>query len=218
MPPHHDIRTNKKLDESIFAADLAQVVRGNAPFDYQDPARFFATTYLSAGLSDLLRRVLREMAGTGTGNRIIQIDTPFGGGKTHTLLALYHLFTAPDRGAIAARNSPPSCGRGPARRAGCRGSPRSSAPKARRAAAVRIRRRHAGAHDLGPDRASTRRAATATNWCGRRTSSGSPPASARLSACSRQRPALILMDELVNYIVGAAGIAVGDATLKDQTI
>jgi hypothetical protein len=90
-PPHRDIRSNKRLDESIFAADLGRVVHGSAPEDYQDPLRFFASTYLTQGLAALLGDVLRELTGTGSGNRIIQIETPFGGGKTHTLLALYHL-------------------------------------------------------------------------------------------------------------------------------
>lgn len=90
-PPHKDIRNSRRLDESIFAADLGQVVRGDAPEDYQDPHRFFASTYLTQGLTALMGDVLRELAGTGSGNRIIQIETPFGGGKTHTLLALYHL-------------------------------------------------------------------------------------------------------------------------------
>jgi hypothetical protein len=89
--PHRDIRSNKRLDESIFAADLGQVARGAAPDDYQDPLRFFAGTYLTQGLATLLSDVLRELAGSGAGNRIIQIETPFGGGKTHTLLAIYHL-------------------------------------------------------------------------------------------------------------------------------
>lgn len=91
MPPHRDIRNNRRLDESIFAADLGQVVRGNAPDDYQDPHHFFASTFLTQGLTALMGDVLRELAGQGGGNRIIQIETPFGGGKTHTLLALYHL-------------------------------------------------------------------------------------------------------------------------------
>src|SRR5919206_2774096 len=99
--PHRDIRTNKKLDESIFAADLGQVARGEAHPDYQDPVRFFAGTYLSEGLRALLRDVLAELAGQGSGNRVIQIETPFGGGKTHTLLALYHL--AKDGAAVARR-------------------------------------------------------------------------------------------------------------------
>jgi len=67
------------------------VARGEAPDDYQDPLRFFAGTYLTQGLATLLGDVLRELTGSGTGNRIIQIETPFGGGKTHTLLAIYHL-------------------------------------------------------------------------------------------------------------------------------
>jgi hypothetical protein len=101
MPPHRDIRNARWLDESIFAADLGQVVRSEAPEDYLDPVRFFAGTYLTQGLEALLSDVLREMAGQGAGNRVIQIETPFGGGKTHTLLALYHLIK--NREAVRSR-------------------------------------------------------------------------------------------------------------------
>lgn len=92
--PHKDIREGK-LDESVFAADLGEVHAGRGVVDYQDPVTFFNRTYLTSGLSSMLSDVLSRLSGKGKGERVIQIQTPFGGGKTHTLLSLYHLFEHP---------------------------------------------------------------------------------------------------------------------------
>ncbi len=86
--PDEDI-VKGRLDEAIFAADLGDVVSGKAPQDYKDTALFFRKTYLTNGLQSLLEAVLGRLAGD-TGNSVIQLQTPFGGGKTHSLLALYH--------------------------------------------------------------------------------------------------------------------------------
>ena len=66
------------------------------PDVYTRPDTFFAATYLTAALQALLRDVLRVLGG-GPGDRVLQLRTPFGGGKTHTLVALLHL--ARDRAA-----------------------------------------------------------------------------------------------------------------------
>jgi len=88
IQPHEDIR-NGHFDEAVFAADLGDVFEGVAPADYNDPYLFFRKTYLTAGLEGLLRRVQAKLA-TGQGASVIQIQTPFGGGKTHALVAIYH--------------------------------------------------------------------------------------------------------------------------------
>ncbi len=93
--PHRDIREGR-FDESLFAASLADVVAGRGPLEYQDAATFFRKTYLTQGLVNLLAAVTGRLAGTGHGEPVIQVQTPFGGGKTHALIALYHLFTAPE--------------------------------------------------------------------------------------------------------------------------
>ena len=92
--PHKDIREGK-FDESIFAADLGEVYAGRGAIDYKDPITFFKKTYLTKGLSSMLSDVLSRVAGKGKGEKVIQLQTPFGGGKTHTLLSLYHLFNKP---------------------------------------------------------------------------------------------------------------------------
>ena len=86
--PHKDIREGK-LSEAIFAADLGDVSIGKAPLEYQDASIFFQKTYLTQGLKNLLENVLSRLKG-GKGDPVIQLQTPFGGGKTHALLTLYH--------------------------------------------------------------------------------------------------------------------------------
>ena len=86
--PNQDI-LEKKFDESIFAADLSDVVNNKGPKEYQDAYIFFQRTYKTKGLENLLKNVFLRLNGKG-GDPVIQLQTPFGGGKTHTLLTLYH--------------------------------------------------------------------------------------------------------------------------------
>lgn len=92
VTPHKDILEGR-LDESVFAADLSDVVAGRGPEEYRDAQTFFRKTFPTAGLVDLLAGVVARLAGKGRGEPVIQIQTPFGGGKTHSLIALYHLLT-----------------------------------------------------------------------------------------------------------------------------
>ncbi|MCB0164247.1 MAG: ATP-binding protein [Anaerolineae bacterium] len=88
ITPHADIRKGQ-FDEAVFAADVGDVADGNAPTDYSDPYLFFKKTYLTDGLTNLLTRVHDKLT-TGQGNAVVQIQTPFGGGKTHSLVTIYH--------------------------------------------------------------------------------------------------------------------------------
>ena len=67
-----------------------EVASGNADEEYQDPKAFFARTYLTEGLRDLLVGAARRLSGDG-GDPVIELQTNFGGGKTHSMIALYHL-------------------------------------------------------------------------------------------------------------------------------
>ncbi|MGQ9616444.1 MAG: ATP-binding protein [Spirochaetota bacterium] len=96
--PHEDIRKGL-MSGAIFAADLGDVVSGKAPLEYCDAGIFFQKTYLTHGLKNLLYNVLSRLSGgkdlpsataAQAGDPVIQLQTPFGGGKTHALLALYH--------------------------------------------------------------------------------------------------------------------------------
>jgi len=91
VTPRPDVRTGR-LTQSQFAADLHEVYRGNpeAGSEYLDAREFFARTYVTSGLRDFLRTALRRLTGKG-GDPVVQLKTGFGGGKTHTMLALYHM-------------------------------------------------------------------------------------------------------------------------------
>jgi predicted AAA+ superfamily ATPase len=89
--PHKDVASGQ-YQQAEFAADLWQVHLGEGTDEYRDPVEFFRRTYLTASLKELLVGSVRKLAGTG-GDPVIQLQTNFGGGKTHSMLALYHLFS-----------------------------------------------------------------------------------------------------------------------------
>ncbi len=81
-----------ELCEDIFAARLQDVMNGKADPVYGDPATFFDNTYPTAGLKTLLADALGRLTGKAAGkNAVIRLETAFGGGKTHNLIALYHV-------------------------------------------------------------------------------------------------------------------------------
>jgi Protein of unknown function (DUF499) len=88
--PRADVKTGV-IKESDFAADLAQVLNGTAPTQYADAATFFANTYPTRGLRGLLKNVCTRLtAAGGEAASIFRLDTQYGGGKTHALIALTH--------------------------------------------------------------------------------------------------------------------------------
>lgn len=92
VTPREDLREGKPLDASEFAVHLDQVREGRAPVDYQKPERFFERTYLTKNLTALASEVIRRLSGERTEtNAIFNLATQFGGGKTHALTLLYHL-------------------------------------------------------------------------------------------------------------------------------
>ncbi|MFO0385171.1 MAG: DUF499 domain-containing protein [Flavobacteriales bacterium] len=91
VSPHLDIRQGR-LDESVFAANLAEVALGQGREIYSNPVVFFSKTYFTAGLKNVARTVIRGLNGAEEAeNRVISLQTGFGGGKTHTLITLYHI-------------------------------------------------------------------------------------------------------------------------------
>ena len=89
--PHRDVLEGTAL-QSEFAADLNAVRGGKAMPEYQDAARFFERTFITEGMRLLLVQVAQRLNGRD-GEPVIQLQTAFGGGKTHTMLAVYHLTT-----------------------------------------------------------------------------------------------------------------------------
>src|SRR5690606_20845282 len=89
VSPHPDVAGGRYL-QAEFVADLSQVVAGNAEIEYQDPNEFFRRTYLTEGLEEMLVTGIKRLTAQG-GDPVVQLKASFGGGKTHSMLALYHL-------------------------------------------------------------------------------------------------------------------------------
>ncbi|MGW4101966.1 DUF499 domain-containing protein [Streptomyces sp. NPDC004976] len=92
LTPHQDVARGD-FNASEFAADLWRVARGEGATEYTEPEEFFQRTYLTEGLEELLTKSLRRVAGDGNAAPVINLQTNFGGGKTHSMMALYHLYT-----------------------------------------------------------------------------------------------------------------------------
>jgi hypothetical protein len=202
--PHRDIREGK-FSESVFAANLGDVANGQAPEDYQDPEIFFRKTYLTSGLSNLLLDVANRLAGKGKGDSVIQVQTVFGGGKTHSLVALYHFFKNSAqiqhsnalRAVTKAKSFPTPMG--PVRVAVFVGT--NAAPKGKTIwgeIADQL-----GAYSMIKEYDVDK---------------VSPGKDKLLQILHRGKPCLILIDELMEYATKAAGVKVGNSTLLSQTL
>lgn len=89
VQPHRDVASGQ-YQQAEFAADLWQVHVGSGSAEYRDPVEFFRRTYLTESLKRLLSSAVERLANNG-GDPVVQLQTNFGGGKTHSMLALYHL-------------------------------------------------------------------------------------------------------------------------------
>lgn len=201
------------FDENTFAAKLDDVVAGRAPVEYRYAENFFQKTYLTQELSAILKDVLRRLGGQG-GEAVIQLRTPFGGGKTHTLIALYHLAKAYNESLdlLEIQNLLKEVGV-------------DQIPRARVVALVGTELSAQGrkvedlyirtlwgelAYQLG-DKAAYAQVQAADEAL-------SPPGKKALNELlASYSPVLILMDELLVYQVKAASVAVGNTTLQAQT-
>ena len=91
IEPHPDVRSGR-FAQAEFAADLAAVLRAEAAPEYSEAGPFFERTYMTEGLRDLVVNGVKRLTGVG-GDPVVQLQTNFGGGKTHSMLALYHAFS-----------------------------------------------------------------------------------------------------------------------------
>ncbi|MGC2696012.1 MAG: Swt1 family HEPN domain-containing protein [Candidatus Angelobacter sp.] len=96
--PHKDVASGR-YQQAEFAADLWQVHMGEGSDEYKKPPEFFRRTYLTESLKRLLIGAVQRMAGQA-GDPVVQLQTNFGGGKTHSMLALYHLFSGAPAGDL----------------------------------------------------------------------------------------------------------------------
>ena len=99
VTPHPDVASGR-YQQAEFAADLWQVHLGEGSDEYRKPVEFFRRTYLTESLKKLLVGGVQRLSGAG-GDPVIQLQTNFGGGKTHSMLALYHLFGGSAPGELA---------------------------------------------------------------------------------------------------------------------
>jgi hypothetical protein len=174
--PHRDILEGK-LTMEVFAADLWETHMGRAPPEYKDPDNFFKKTYVTDGLRNLLEVVEGRLKGKG-GDPVIQIQTPFGGGKTHALIAMYH--KAKQWGAKVAVVS------------GTTLSPEDTLWGM-------IEKQFTGKMD-------------------KLSGNVSPGREALRKLLESNQPALILIDEVLQYATRVSGVSVKDTTLAVQTI
>ncbi|MBN8462739.1 MAG: DUF499 domain-containing protein [Dechloromonas sp.] len=89
--PHDDVASGR-YQQAEFAADLWQVHLNEGTPEYRDPVEFFRRTYLTESLKEMLTKAVQRLT-SGGGDPVVQLQTNFGGGKTHSMLALYHLFS-----------------------------------------------------------------------------------------------------------------------------
>lgn len=206
--PHADVRSGH-LSQGTFAANLAAVAyRHSEEPVYADAASFFAATHLTGAMRVLLRDVFGVLAGRG-GDRALQLRTPFGGGKTHTLLALLHL--ARDRTAVAGATDLEGVpDPGPVRVAVLSGEYLD--PQRGRKVDGRTIRTLWGelAYQLGGWDAYDALLVDGEE--------GTPPGGERLAARLDQGPTLVLLDEVLVYILKGRAIARGDSNAGQQAL
>jgi hypothetical protein len=99
VTPHKDVASGR-YQQAEFAADLWQVHLGEGTDEYKNPAEFFRRTYVTQSLKHLLIGAVQRLSEQG-GDPVVQLQTNFGGGKTHSMMALYHLFSNTPQGELA---------------------------------------------------------------------------------------------------------------------
>lgn len=215
--PHPDVASGRyRMAE--FAADLFQVISGKAEVEYGEPREFFRRTYLTEGLTRLLSQAWLRLASAG-GDPVVELQTNFGGGKTHSMLALYHLFGGKLRGedVPGLENLVPKELRSgnidlpTANRAVLVGTQLSPAEVRRKSDGIEIRTLWGElAWQLG---AAANDAAGAYSLVADEDRHGISPGSARLAELfDKYGPALILIDEWVAYarqLYGKDGLPAG---------
>ncbi len=211
--PHDDIVAGD-FNMSTYAANLDAVDRVDpqCPAVYRTPADFYAATHMTTALDELLKGVAGVLAG-GAGNRVVQLRTPFGGGKTHTLIALLHLFRGRSQvdalGILTGVADP--------------GSVRVAVLPCNElnAAAGRVVDGGLRLHTLWGELAWRMGGLPAYELIRSSDESRTKPGAEALRALLRGEPSIVLLDEVLMYVEAAMGVAVGpqgDTNLGRQTM
>lgn len=98
ITPHQDVASGN-FQQAEFAADLWQVYLGQGSDEYKNPGEFFKRTFLTQSLKRLLSGAMQRLSG-GKSDPVVQLKTNFGCGKTHVMLALFHLFSGAKPGEM----------------------------------------------------------------------------------------------------------------------
>ncbi|MGL1937137.1 MAG: DUF499 domain-containing protein [Fibrobacterales bacterium] len=216
IEPHLDIK-NGALDESIFAANLGEVAIGNGREIYQNHTIFFQKTFFTEGLKNIIKRVVKGLnGGEESENRVVSLQTGFGGGKTHSLISVFHIaklgkslqnysyaqsifdssslptFDTAKVAVFTNRTNDPAQGR----------------------------RADDGTHirTLWGEIAYQLGGIEAYNLIRENDEQMVSPKGTFKKVLTSYSPALVLIDELTDYCVSASGVTVGSGTLADQTI
>lgn len=214
VTPHRDVASGRYM-QAEFAADLAQVHRGEGSDEYREPAEFFRRTYMTAGLKDLLLGALQRIGGTG-GDPVVELQTNFGGGKTHSMLALFHVFGEPKGKLVGVDEVLAEAGLKTlpkARRVVLVGTALSPGEETKKADGVTVRTLWGElAWQLGD--AAGKKGKEAYQFVADSDAKGTSPGSKVLVDLFRKYgPALILIDEWVAYarqVVGKRDLPAGD--------
>jgi len=208
---HPDVLSDN-FSEDIFALDLGPLAdgSGSVPAVYRDPEHFFRVSFLTKGLRSLLEDVLSRLTG-GTGNRVLKLLTPFGGGKSHTLASLF--YAARNRTALDVLPE-------------AQGLPRP--------ANVRTAVFDGGFFDATKGKeipGEKFRAQTMWGWIAwslgkqagyeimrKQDEARVAPGADEIKELLSRGPNLILLDEVLQYLISAGGIKVHQTTLRDETM
>lgn len=208
---HADVLA-ENFSEDIFALDLGPLADGNAnvPAVYRDPEHFFRASYLTKGLRGLLQDVLSRLEG-GTGNRIIKLMTPFGGGKSHTLASLFH--AARNRKALDAIPEGTGLPKPGTVRTAVFDGQFFDATNGKAIPGEKFRARTLWgwiAWSLGGKKGYELLRAQDERRIA--------PGADEILALLAEGPNLILLDETLQYLISAGGIKIEQTTLRDETL
>jgi hypothetical protein len=217
VTPHADIQRGQ-LEMSTYAADLWAVAFGGerCPMVYRTADAFFAATYMTSNLAALLADVVRVLNGSA-GDRVLQLRTPFGGGKTHALIALYHLATCSGQQrsrvltAVGEKRSTTLPDPGPVGAAVLHGL--SLDPQSPRVVEPGVT-----LHTLWGELAYQLGGKGAYDLVRTQDEHRSAPGKPVLQRITGGDPALILIDEVLVYVEKARALAVGDSTYGRQVM
>ena len=208
---HPDV-DSPNFSEDIFALDLGPLADGNksVPAVYRDAEHFFRVSYPTKGLRSLLEDVLSRLTG-GTGNRILKLLTPFGGGKSHTLASLFH--AARNRKALDILPEAQGFSRPANVRTAVFDGQFFDATKGKEIPGEKFRAQTMWgwiAWSLGGKKGY--------EIMRQQDEARVAPGADEIMALLAEGPNLILLDEVLQYLISVGGIKVHQTTLRDETM